>query len=177
MARKRSSKKKTPTIPALVKEHNLTERWHRGELVIEVGPDPDNPKRNVTRMRRNCAYEEMLARGAITIEQFMAAEKYAVLCEQASGASGDLYASINLLREGRNAWEPTHTMLIATGSLREIWTIIGKGQTEILNMLVIGNMSIKEIARRKHISSYHQITGQIKLILDRLDEFFYKPAK
>ncbi len=172
MARKRNAKKKTPTIPALVKEHNLTERWHRGELVIEVGPEPDNPKQNVTRARRKCAYDELWNRGVITDEQRMAVQTYAILCEQATGACQDALARVNLLRESRHYWEPTHTMLIATGKLREIWSILGRKQTDILNMLVLRNMRAKEIARITNTPSYHQITGRIKGILERLEDFF-----
>ena len=169
MARKKSSKKKTPTIPALVKEHNLTERWHRGELVIEVGEDPDNPKQNVTRLRRKCAYLEMWNRGSITTEQCQAAEQYVSLCEKSLGASGDIFAKATEIRTTRQKWEPTVWQHEAYQKLFDIWKELGKFHTDILNQIVLQNMNCVALAQKIGWSRNYT-NGLVMSVFIRLEE-------
>ena len=173
MARKRSSKKKTPTIPALVKEHNLTERWHRGELAIDVGEDPDNPKQNVTRLRRKWACDELWNRGVITDEQRYAAERYVIYCELACGSIGksNIYNSILNIRSPKSSsFGPlSKSQHEEYKRLFEIWRELGKFHVDVLNMITLGNMNNNDLSKKLGWCR-NNTSGLIMSIFIRLEE-------
>lgn len=163
-------KKTNATCPKFVKKQGLVVPYLRGEYQLEQGEDPQNPKIKVTRLRRKSIYDEMLKRGSITQEQRDSAEKYAILCEKALGKTGDLYARINLLREGNSGhWEPSAAQHEAYEKLFKIWGEIGRYHRRILNMIVLGNMSTKEISQAMKLN-LHYTMGQVLSTFILLEE-------
>ncbi|CAI3932306.1 MULTISPECIES: hypothetical protein [Commensalibacter] len=164
-------KKKTKvSFPKIAKKQGMILPYLRGEYQFEKGEDPQNSKVRVTRLRRKSIYDEMLNRGSITQEQRDSAEKYAILCEKALGKTGDLYARINLLREGNSGhWEPSAAQHEAYEKLFKIWNEIGRYHRSILNMIVLGNMSTKEISQTMKLN-LHYTMGQVLSTFILLEE-------
>lgn len=163
-------KKTSVTFPKIVKKQGKIIPYLRGEYQLEKGEDPHNPKNKATRLRRKSVYDEMLNRGSITQEQRDCAEKYAILCEKALGKTGDLYARINLLREGSSeGWEPSLAQHEAYEKLFKIWKDIGIYHRGILNMIVLGNMSTKEISQAMKLN-LHYTMGQVLSTFILLEE-------
>ncbi|OUI77805.1 hypothetical protein HK18_01330 [Commensalibacter intestini] len=164
-------KKKISALPAVVTKHHLELPYKRGEFALETAVDPDDQKQKVTRLRRKCVYDEMLNRGSINQDQRDAAERYAILCEKSFGGSGDLYAKINLLKEGIHGHYdgPTLKQSEAYDKLFKIWEEMGRYHRDILNMIVLGNMSTKEISERKRLN-LHYTMGQVLSTFILLEE-------
>lgn len=164
-------KKKISALPAVVTKHHLEMSYKRGEFVIETAVDPDDQKQKVTRLRRKCVYDEMLARGSITQDQRDAAERYAILCEKSFGGSGDLYAKINLLKEGIHGHYdgPTLKQSEAYDKLFKIWTEMGRYHRGLLNMIVLRNMGSKQISEKLHLN-LHYTMGQVLSTFILLEE-------
>ncbi|CAI3953749.1 unnamed protein product [Commensalibacter communis] len=154
MANRRNKKVRKVAISNLKKNSILDQQYRRHEFVIEKGDDLDDPKQQITRLRRKCVYDEMLARGSINQNQRDAAEQYAIICEKSFGSSGDLYARANYLfsTSSRNNWEPSTTQSDAYDKLFKIWKEMGRYHRDILNMIVLGNMSTKEISQKLHLN-------------------------
>ncbi|CAK7192405.1 hypothetical protein COMNV_00601 [Commensalibacter sp. Nvir] len=168
MAKKNKVKQSTPL---LIRQAGVQQRWKRGELELEEAIDPDHPHHKTNRLRRKCAYDEMYGRGMITIEQRNYAERYAILCEKALGATQDLYAKISLLSVSRNRWEPTQAQHEAYEKLFVIWNGVGKYHIDILNKIIFGNMNINKIAQQQKIL-YHYAFGQIISSFILLEQVF-----
>lgn len=164
-------KKKASALPAVVTKHHLEIPYKRGEFVLETAVDPDDQKQKVTRLRRKCVYDEMLARGSITQDQRDAAERYAILCEKSFGGSGDLYAKINLLKEGIHGHYdgPTLKQSEAYDKLFKIWKDMGRYHRGLLNMIVLGNMGSKQISEKLHLN-LHYTMGQVLSTFILLEE-------
>lgn len=158
------------TFPKIVKKQGLVVPYLRGEYQVEKGEDPHNEKVKVTRLRRKSVYDEMLNRGSISKEQRDCAEKYAILCEKALGKTGDLYARINLLKTSSvGRWEPSPVQHEAYDKLFKIWSEIGRYHRNILNMIVLGNMSTKEISQAMKLN-LHYTMGQVLSTFILLEE-------
>ncbi|CAI3933671.1 hypothetical protein [Commensalibacter communis] len=165
----KAKRKAQPRYPKIVQEHGLQEQWRSGRLEVVEGQDGENPKRTVERLRVKSVYDEMLSRGTITKEQRDCAEKYAILCERALGATQDLYAKVSLLSSSRNKWEPTQAQSDAYGKWFIIKSSMGVYLLKILNMLVLANMSGTQISVCEKVSKQHAI-GLISASLTRLEE-------
>ncbi|CAI3952374.1 unnamed protein product [Commensalibacter communis] len=166
--------KKQPqiTFPKIVKKQGMIVPYLRGEYQVEKQVDSDNPKRVTTRLRRKSVYDEMLNRGSITKEQRDYAEKYAILCEKALGRTGDLYAKMNFMRDGVGcSWEPSAAQHEAYEKLFKLWNEIGRYHKEILNMIVLGNMSTKDISQAMKLN-LHYTMGQVLSTFILLEEAF-----
>lgn len=158
------------TFPKVVKKQGMVVPYMRGEYQVEKAVDLRNPKVKVTRLRRKSVYDEMLNRGSITQEQRDCAERYAILCEKALGKTGDLYARINLMKEGNGgSWEPSVAQHEAYDKLFKIWNEIGRYHRNILNMIVLGNMSTKEISQVMKLN-LHYTMGQVLSTFILLEE-------
>lgn len=168
--KKRRSRK---VLPSIVHRHHLESQYLAGKLKIEVGEDPDNPKQKSTRLRRQCAYDEMLNRGTISKEQRDCAERYAILCEKAFGCSSSIYARVTTwLTEGKmreGCWEPGPMQHEAYSKLFRIWQELGRYHREILNMIILGNMRNKEIAEILHLNLNYMM-GQVASAFILLEE-------
>ncbi|MDI2091665.1 hypothetical protein [Commensalibacter oyaizuii] len=163
-------KKQSPKLlPSVVQEHELTLPYLRGEYALEIGEEPNSAKRKVTRLRRKCVYDEMMNRGSISEEQRNCAERYAILCEKALGSTGDLYARINLLKEGRGNWEPSSSQHEAYDKLFRIWKSMGRYHREIIDMIVLGNIGTKEISKLVKLN-LHYTMGQVLSAFILLEE-------
>lgn len=167
----RRKKKGSCVGSGAIKKSSIHQQYRREEFTIETGADPDNPKQHVKRLRRKCVYDEMLARGSINQEQRDVAERYAMICERSFGGSGDLYAKVNLLSNGiYGAYDgPTLKQSKAYDKLFKIWGVMGKYHRMILNMIVLGNMSTKEISERLHLN-LHYTMGQVLSTFILLEE-------
>lgn len=165
--------KQKQVIPNSIKTSGLTYRWKMNQLEIVKEPDEENPKQKVTRLRRKNFLSELFNRQIITKEQYQCGNQYAILCEKACGASQDLYANINLLRESRNKWEPTHAQHEAYETLFQIWERMGKFNIQILNMVVLGDMNASQISIAISQNRNH-ILGTIKAVFDSLENVFEK---
>ncbi len=161
------------TIPRIVSQHHLERQYHSGKLVLETGIDPENYKKKVTRLRRKCVYDEMMNRGSINADQRNCAEQYAILCEKAFGQSSIIYARIsNWFKEGSigcKNWEPTPIQREAYDKLLRVWEKIGRYHRDILNMIILGNMSSKEISLKLHLNLNYTM-GQVLSAFILLEE-------
>lgn len=158
------------TFPKVVKAQGMVVPYMRGEYQVEKAEDIRNSKVKITRLRRKSVYDEMLNRGSITQEQRDCAERYAILCEKALGKTGDLYARINLMKEGHSGgWEPSAAQHEAYEKLFKIWNEIGRYHRGILNMIVLGNMSTKEISQAMKLN-LHYTMGQVLSTFILLEE-------
>lgn len=157
----------------MVREHYLERQYRQGNMVIEVGDDPQDPNQRVMRLRRKCVYDEMLNRGSITQKQRDCAERYAILCEKAFGQSSLVYARISTwLKEGKthhNNWEPSPSQHEAYGKLFRIWQELGRYHRDILNMIILGNMKTKELAEKMHLNLNYMM-GQVLSAFILLEE-------
>ncbi|CAK7192269.1 hypothetical protein COMNV_00460 [Commensalibacter sp. Nvir] len=165
--------KRKKYIPLLIRQAGVQQRWKRGELELEEAIDPDHPHHKTNRLRRKCAYDEMYGRGMITIEQRNCAERYAILCEKALGATQNLYAKISLLSVSRNRWEPTQAQHEAYEKLFVIWNGVGKYHIDILNKIIFGNMNAFALSK---VLKMHRdfISGQIISSFILLEQTFEK---
>lgn len=167
----RRNKKVRKVLTGEIKLSFIGQQYRRKEFMVETGDDPDHPKQKVTRLRRKCVYDEMLARGSITQEQRDLAERYAIICENSFGGSGDLYARVNFLSDSKSGYRnsPTLKQSAAYDKLFKIWDVMGKYHRMILNMIVLGNMSTKEISQTLHLN-LHYIMGQVLSTFILLEE-------
>lgn len=168
--------KQKPVIPSIVKGAGLVGPYLRGELQITKEPDEENPKQNVTRLRRKDFLSELHNRQIITHDQYQYGNQYAILCEKAEGGNQDLYAKISLLSVSRNKWEPTYSQHEAYEQLFLIWEGMGKFNIQILNMVVLGDMNASQIGKVTG-STRHSICGMIKMVFDSLENIFDKLKK
>lgn len=169
-------RKSMSAYPKIVQDHGLELPYDRGELAIEVCAETIEGKKHkvkVTRLRRVCAYDEMMNRGTITKKQRDCAERYAILCEKALGNTGDLYAKINLLRVGSSNghWEISQKISDAYEVLFEIWRELGKYHTHILDMIVLNNYNCKKLSNEIG-TSYQYVIGQVMSSFILLEEYF-----
>lgn len=167
----RRKKKINQTVSDMVKRPALHQQYRRKEFIVETADDPDHPKQKVTRLRRKCVYDEMLARGSITQEQRDLADRYAIICEKSFGGSGDLYSKINFLSEGIHGHYdgPSSKHGEAYGKLFKIWWFMGKYHRMLLNMIVLGNMGAKQISEKLHLN-LHYTMGQVLSTFILLEE-------
>ncbi|MGL4686620.1 MAG: hypothetical protein ACRCVY_07700 [Commensalibacter sp.] len=158
---------------SVIESYNLKKRVKRGELVIDVGEDPDNPKQNVTRLRRKWACDELWNRGVITDEQRYAAERYVIYCELAAGSIGksNIYNYILCIISGKSSSEvvPTKSQHEAYKRLFEIWRELGKFHVDVLNMITLGNMNNIALSKKLEVSRFY-ISGLIMSVFIRLEE-------
>ncbi len=54
-------KKRNRAIPQVIKVHHLESQFLKGDIVLEVGVNRDNPKQKETKIRRQCAYDRLLS--------------------------------------------------------------------------------------------------------------------
>lgn len=160
---------------SVIESYNLKKRVKRGEFVIDVGEDPDNPKQNVTRLRRKWICDELWNRGIITDEQRLAAEKYVTLCEKAQGSTSEGYSNAKLICISQKKWEPSKYQHEAFKELFEVWQKLGKFHVIILNMIILGNMNNNDLSKKLGWNRFY-IGGLIKSVFIRLEEIF-KPEK
>lgn len=165
--------KQKTVIPSIVKGAGLVGPYLRGELQIKKETDEENPRQNVTRLRRKNFISELLNRKIITEEQFRRGNQYAILCEKALGATQDLYAKVSLLSVSRKRWEHTQAQHEAYEKLFQIWESLGKFNITILNMVVLGDMNAKQISVAISQNRNH-ILGMIKMVFDTLENIFEK---
>lgn len=164
-----SKKKRNNATPTLVKEHHKEEEWERGELAVDVGEDPDNPKQKVTRLRRKWRCDELWNRGIITDEQRLAAEKYVTLCEKAQGSTSEGYSNAKLICISQKKWEPSKYQHEAFKELFEVWQKLGKFHVIILNLITLGNMNNNDLSK-KIGWNLNYISGLIMSVFIRLEE-------
>ena len=183
LGQKTTSKKKNikgEHAASVIESYNLKKRVKRGELVIDVGEDPDNPKQNVTRLRRKWRCDELCNRGVITDEQRFAAERYVIYCELACGFIGksNIYNSILNIRSSKgSSFGPlSKSQHEAYKRLFEIWQELGKFHVDVLNMITLGNMN--NIALSKKLGWHLNYTsGLIMSVFIRLEEIIKKKNK
>lgn len=170
--KKRSDKK---VLPQIVQNHHLESQYNSGELVVDIGIDPDDINQKVTRLRRKCVYDEMMNRGSISVEQRNCAERYAILCEKAFGQSSSSFARIsNWLKEGKTTnanWGPRPAQHEAYNKLLYLWQELGQYHRNILNMIILGNMNSKEISKFLNLNLNYTM-GQILSAFILLEEAF-----
>lgn len=168
--KKRRSRK---ALPDVVRKHHFEPQYLAGDLTVEIGDDPDHCNQKVTRLRRKCVYDEMMNRGSISKEQRDCAERYAILCEKAFGRTSSMYARISTwLTEGKmsgGSWDPGPMQHEAYGRLFRIWQELGRYHRDILNMIILGNMSNKEIAEKLHLNLNYMM-GQVSSAFILLEE-------
>lgn len=165
--------KQKPVIPNLVKTSGTTHRYKMGQIETVKETDEENPKQNVTRLRRKNFLSELLNRQIITEEQFRRGNQYAILCEKSLGATQDLYAKVSLLSASRKRWEHTQAQHEAYEKLFQIWENMGKFNIMILNMVTLGDMNASQISIAISQNRNH-ILGMIKAVFDSLENIFEK---
>lgn len=168
--------KRKPVIPNLVKTSGTTHRYKMGQIETVKETDEENPKQNVTRLRRKNFLSELLNRQIITQDQFRRGNQYAILCEKALGATQDLYAKVSLLSVSRKPWEHTQAQHEAYEKLFQIWESMGKFNLKILNMVTLGDMNASEISKLIP-RDRRAIGGMIEMIFDSLENIFDKLEK
>lgn len=168
--------KQKPVIPSIVKGAGLVGPYLRGELRITKEPDEENPKQNVTKLRRKNFLSELLNRQIITQDQFRRGNQYAILCEKALGATQDLYAKVSLLSASRKRWEHTQAQHEAYEKLFQIWESLGKFNLRILNMVTLGDMNASKISKLIP-RDRRAIGGMIEMVFDSLENIFDKLEK
>lgn len=165
--------KQKPVIPNLVKTSGTTHRYKMGQIETVKETDEENPKQNVTRLRRKNFLSELLNRQIITQDQFRRGNQYAILCEKSLGATQDLYAKVSLLSASRKRWEHTQAQHEAYEKLFQIWENMGKFNIMILNMVTLGDMNASQISIAISQNRNH-ILGMIKAVFDSLENIFEK---
>lgn len=168
--------KRKPVIPNLVKTSGTTHRYKMGQIETVKETDEENPKQNVTRLRRKNFLSELLNRQIITQDQFRIGNQYAILCEKALGATQDLYAKVSLLSVSRKPWEHTQAQHEAYEKLFQIWESMGKFNLKILNMVTLGDMNASEISKLIP-RDRRAIGGMIEMVFDSLENIFDKLEK
>ena len=138
-----------PNVPLVISEHGLSSRYERGEIeVVHDAADPEQPNVTVSRARRVCVYDRLAARDAITEFQREAADKYAVLREQETGAS---WQNGELVATNRSPWQkghPSQTAVGAAAEMRRVHATLGKRGTAIVHALVVENCTPEQIGLR-----------------------------
>ncbi|EHL99368.1 hypothetical protein HMPREF9946_03130 [Acetobacteraceae bacterium AT-5844] len=123
-------------------------RLNRGEVEKTEGPDPDDIKRTVKRAKRVVAYEVLHRAGVLTDEQREACDRYLVEAERAVGRSGR--ADVIGLG-GADPWRafgPSDQQLRALVSMRNVRAAIGCQYRALVDMLILENMSVRDITKR-----------------------------
>lgn len=161
------------SIPQIIKDHHLEKQFIEGQVVLEVGESPSDPKQKETRVRRQCAYDRLLSRCVITKGQRDCLDQFSIICEQAVGKTKNIYAIMNSFfytdtRNGRT-YEPTFAQSRAYGKLFKIKELLGSFQNRIIVMLTVGNMDCQTIGRMMHIEK-NKLYGCINSACIRLEE-------
>ncbi len=96
-----------------------------------------------------------------------------ILCEQSIGKTKNIYAMIGDLFHNKQKYrcnfEPTFKQSRAFEKLFEIKNMLGVFNSDIIVMLIIGNMSCQEIGKRLNIEK-HKLYGNINSACIRLEE-------
>lgn len=145
-------------------------RVNRGDVIKTEGPCPTDPRATVRRGRAICHYDRLHARGGLTDAEREAADLYAVLLEQESGARDRPTVST-----GRTPpWlqgHPAEMQVRAAAKLRTAHEAIGHHARALLRRFVGENQPINIIAGQMKMDE-KQCMGRTRAALTRLAELW-----
>jgi hypothetical protein len=123
-------------------------RLNRGEVERTEGACPIAPNVTVRRAKLVVAYEVLWRARAISDEQREACDRYLIEVEAADGARTGQGRP-----EGGSAplpvWHPQDRQVRALVSLRAARLALGCDRRALLDLLIVGNLSVKQIAERR----------------------------
>ena len=128
-------KRHTSPGPALAADLGPDVRRHRGDVVVEFRPDPDNPARGTVQgAKKRVWYHGAWIDGQLTDEQHEAADRYLIRLEQHQGAkegSPTVAAGIR----GNGYGGPTERQVMATADLRAADQVLGPDVTLVRKVI------------------------------------------
>jgi hypothetical protein len=142
----------------------------RGDLIVLDVADPERPNApNIRRAMRNPQYVRLWRKGDISDEQRNVCDRYEHLTERRDGArwvNGErVGGSVNPAYRGH----PTSAQVQASATLTTAHKALGNEAAALVQMLVIANLPIEEIARR--IVTRPEIAkGRVLAAIIRLEE-------
>ena len=198
-ARKTGRRSGPAPLPAVITEHGLEFRHARGLVDMAKDPlddgfglgavvverdaaDPENPIRKVTRAVAVNACARLHARGAISKEQLLAAEKYGELREIEAGGrwvNGERVSGAVAPWLRSNVSEQQSDAIEA---LRRVHQVIGLQARDLMVLLIVDNLPINAIAvrhgrldpvTRVKVPADPKVTaGRVLAALDRMVEYW-----
>jgi hypothetical protein len=124
-------------------------RLNRGEVERTEGPCPMRPNVTVRRAKLVVAYAVLWRAGAITDEQREAGDRYLFEVEAAQGARAGMPADCARYGQPLPSWHPKDRQVRALVSLRAARMVLGCERRALLDLLVLGNLSVRQIAERR----------------------------
>ncbi|QNT79418.1 hypothetical protein [Entomobacter blattae] len=171
MARAGASAAAIQAEPLIITKLNLTTRYQNGH--IKLTTRLDDKGKPVARICRVGAIERLRDRGSITYEQYLAAERYALLHEAAQGADQGDGEVIGCRVDGSPPTDGGATIytLDALQELRELEELLGKNLTYIATQIILYNKTIKELAKNSKYDP-KRILGWLDSALTRMAEYW-----
>jgi hypothetical protein len=146
-------------------------RLNRGDVLRTEGPCPDDPRATVRRGRAICQYDRLHARGGLTDAEREAADLYAVLLEQESGARDRPVVKAGGRTPPWLQGHPGEMQVIASTKLRKAHDAIGHHARALLRRFVGDNQPVVVIAAQMKMDE-RQCMGRVRGALTRLAELW-----
>lgn len=134
-------------------------------------PEPENPNRSVRGLRTIVQYHHLWVRGTLNDAQREACDRYLMECEAEQGARDRPgMESAGRAPGVRQTW-PADAQIRAVVSLRAARAAVGLNGRALLDLLVLTNLSVRQIAERR--KEDQKVTmGQVQATLTRLGEWW-----
>jgi hypothetical protein len=146
-------------------------RVNRGDVIRVEGPCPIDPKATVRRGRAICQYDRLHARGGLTDPEREAADLYAVLLEQESGARDRPVVKAGGRTPPWLQGHPAETQVKAAAKLRGAHEAIGHYSRALLRRFIEDNQPVSLIASQMKMDE-KQCMGRVRAALTRLAELW-----
>jgi hypothetical protein len=143
-------------------------RLNRGETEKASRPDPTQVNREVLGCRRYEEFRRLHQLGTITLEHFLACERYIVTASAAMGIHDTDKSPVGR----RPPWQQGHMadqQLAARVSIRNAANALGPSAHALVEMLVLENLTLKKIAERRDMNPT-ETKGEVRAALTRLAE-------
>lgn len=124
-------------------DHGPKVRRRRGDVEIVARADPDAPHRTIQGARVRVLYVEAWARGSLTDAEREAADRYAVLCELASGARDRGTVPTPRVPPWQQG-HPSMSQIDAEAELRAVHEAVGRVGMALLRHYVRDNRPLAE---------------------------------
>ena len=142
----------------------------RGDLIVVDAPDPERPNApDIRRAMRNPQYLRLWRKGDITDDQRNVCDRYSHLTERRDGARWVNGERVGGSTHPAYQGHPTAAQVQASASLTTAHKALGNEAAGLIQMLVIANLPIEEIARRKHTRP-EIAKGRVLAAIIRLEE-------
>lgn len=150
-------------------DYGTSIRRQRGEIAKEMRADLDNPNREVRGCRRVEEFRRMREAGTITLEHALACERYIQTASAAEGVNDFPRCEAVGRQPPWMQGHPAEWRLTARVSMENAIRALGCSAAAIVEMLVLENLNLSAIAKRRGISPT-EARATVRAALTRLAE-------